>query len=131
MVDQQQKLAKELSDQNPNNALLLDDNAVAVLLKAIYASPSSAPEFFSMQYKTYVELILKLAMQNPKDPIMLEQVVAAYEIFLENNLKIVESDSPNLKTFVAEMENRYSNTVISKVDRAAIADEALAALTAQ
>lgn len=131
MVDQQQKLAKELSDQNPNNALLLDDYAVAVLLKAIYASPSSAPEFFSMQYKTYVELILKLAMQNPKDPITLEQVVAAYEIFLENNLKIVESDSPNLKTFVAEMENRYSNTVISKVDRAAIADEALAALTAQ
>lgn len=128
LADAQQNLAKELYDLNQSNTLLLDDYAVALLLKANYASPSSAPEFFATQYKAYAELRLKSAIQNPTDPVVLEQLVVAYEILLENNLRAEEADTANLRGFITAMEKLYSSSVSSKPERAEIAKKALASI---
>ncbi|MDE2444830.1 MAG: toll/interleukin-1 receptor domain-containing protein [Alphaproteobacteria bacterium] len=122
-----ESFAKTLSDANPANALLMGDYADSVILKANYASPESAPEFFETTYKTYATVRIKQSLLNADNAVNLEKLVASYEILLENRLGATDSDSPALKTFISVMQQRYKQGA-STEERQTWARTALAAI---
>ena len=134
------KITKELSEHNPDNTKMLSDYAAAVWDKTIVSSKESSPIFFANQYKLYVELILKLALKNPTDPIILQKLsLSYYDVFAAHNLNISDTDSDNLKRFTDKMailSLAHSATLsagqsIEPDQKIKLTQQALAALTAQ
>ena len=126
-----EKSAKTLADENPTNAIILDDYSNAIITRVNNMISNIPREFLIKELKAYADLRLQLATLSPTNPVVLEKVVVTYEMLHENNISLEDSDSEKLKIFFNEMEKRYSALNGSGDARIELAKNVMAALPAQ
>ena len=123
--------AESLSKNNQQNAGLLNDYADAVLLNANFNQHEEVSDYQKKLYKTYVDLVLKQALMNPTDQVLLGRLVTGYDIFRGLGLQMEYSDDVALKAFISSMTQNAEYETMSPEKKIGLTKAALAALSTQ